>query len=120
MGRSSMAKVCIDAASGHDKKIVFLNNTAPGDVNRTVRDTLDPHGIPYLLGMRPSLAALAHWLRLSAPASAEAIQPRALPPLGKLGELDRMALVAEAGLPFVPCMPARDADEAVRMAERVG
>jgi acyl-CoA synthetase (NDP forming) len=115
-----MAKVCIDAATAHGKKIVFLNNTAPGDVNRTVRDTLDPHGIPYLLGMRPSLAALAHWLRLSTPAHAEATQPRALPPLGKLGELKRMALVAEAGLPFAHSMPARDADEAARIAERMG
>ena len=40
-GLLDMAKVCIDAATAHDKKIVFLNNTAPGDVNRTVRDTLE-------------------------------------------------------------------------------
>jgi acetate---CoA ligase (ADP-forming) len=31
-----------------------------------------------------------------------------------------MALVAEAGLPFVPSPPARDAEEAVRIAERMG
>lgn len=115
-----MAKLCIEAAPHHDKKIVFLNNTAPGDVNRSVRDKLDPHGIPYLLGMRPSLAALAHWLKLSIPTGDERTKPLPLPPLSNLGELERMALVAESGLPFVPSTAARDADEAVRIAERMG
>jgi acyl-CoA synthetase (NDP forming) len=115
-----MAKVCIEAAPAHKKKIVFLNNTAPGDVNGAVRKAIEPHGIPYLLGMRPSLAAMAHWLRLSPPRPAAATHDLALPPLHKLGELDRILLVAKAGVPFVETSHAADADEAARIAEGLG
>ncbi|MBV9519569.1 MAG: acetate--CoA ligase family protein [Hyphomicrobiales bacterium] len=115
-----MAKICIEAAPGHDKKVVFLNNSAPGDVNRTVRDKLEPFGIPYLLGMRPSLAAIAHWLRLAPPSRMEGTEQLNLPNLGELGELERVALVAQAGVPFVECKPAHNADEAVQIAERWG
>jgi len=115
-----MAKVCLEAASNHDKKIVFLNNTAPGDVNRTVRDKLEPHGIPYLLGMRPSLAAMAHWLRIALPPEAPKMEPITLHSLGGMGELERLAIVAKAGVPLIETAPARNADEAVKIAERMG
>jgi acyl-CoA synthetase (NDP forming) len=113
-----MAKVCIEAVPRHDKRIVFLNNTAPGDVNRTVREILEPHGIPYLLGMRPSLAAMAHWLNFRSPSGGEDVQRIALPPLNELDELERVALVAKAGPLFVESKAVLNADEAVRAAEK--
>jgi acyl-CoA synthetase (NDP forming) len=115
-----MAKVSVEAASKHDKKVLFLNNTAPGDVNKAVRKMLDAHAIPYLLGMRPSLAAMAHWLRLAPPTRPAPWQRVALPELRKLGELDRISLIAKAGVPFVESALARGASEAVRIAQGFG
>jgi acetate---CoA ligase (ADP-forming) len=115
-----MAATCIEAALNHDKKIVFFNNTAPGDVNAEVRRLLDPHGIPYLLGMRPALAAIANWLNFNPPAKIPAAERLDLPPLRELGELERLSLAAEAGIPFVESLVARDAADAVRIATQLG
>lgn len=118
---ADMARIAIEAAATHDMKVLFFNNTAPGGVNAQVRAMLDPHGIPYLLGMRPALAAMAHWLRrrpVHVPAGPARID---LPPLLDLGETERMALVAKnAGIPFVPCTVVHDPEQAVRAAERLG
>jgi acyl-CoA synthetase (NDP forming) len=115
-----MAEICIETAPNHDKKILFFNNTAPGDVNGKVHRMLDPHGIPYLLGMRPALAALANWLNFNPPARLPARERLGLPPLHDLGELDRLSLVAKAGIPFVESVVARDAADAARIAEQFG
>ena len=117
---TDMANICIEAALTHDKRIVFLNNAAPGDVNEDVRRMLEPHGIPYLLGMRPSLAAMANWLNLAPPARTVLAEAAPLPPLRELDEIGRISLLSSAGVPFVRCAVARDADEAARIAETFG
>lgn len=115
-----MAEIVIDAAN-HDKRVVFFNNNAPGGVNAEVRAMLDLHGIPYLLGMRPTLETLAHWVKRQ-PAEVPAAPARIdLPALPHLDETERMELVARnAGIPFVPCFSVRDPDDAVRVAKEVG
>lgn len=114
-----IAAICL-AAPTHDKKVLFVNNCAPGGVNAEVRTAIDPHGIPYLLGMRPGLAAMAHWLNLR-PAAPPIEAPQvALPALEGLGEVERVALVAAHGVPFVESVLARDADEAAAIARRLG
>ena len=115
-----MAAVAIAAAPTHDKKVLFINNTAPGGVNEAVRKAVDPHGIPYLLGMRPGLAAMARWLKLSPVPPVVEVPRIAVPPLHDLGETERMALVAQGGLPFIESVVAQDADDAVRTARRLG
>lgn len=115
-----MAHVCVDALSAHDKKVVFLNNTAPGNVNSDVHKMLDAHGIPYLLGMRPSLAAIAHWLKIEMPAKTTKAAGLTLPALSRLGEPERFSLLAKAGVPMAECVPAQNASEAARIAARLG
>ena len=58
-----MAKACAEAAGKHDKALLFMNTTAGAGPNREIKKVLDAAGIPYLSGMRTSLAAIAHWLR---------------------------------------------------------
>jgi len=116
-----MAQIAIDASASHDKKVLFFNNAAAGGVNAEVRAILDPYGIPYLLGMRPALAAIAHWLKrqpVQAPAGHARID---LPALRDLSETERMELVAEnAGIPFVACAIVNDPEKAVCAAQRLG
>jgi acyl-CoA synthetase (NDP forming) len=117
-----MADVSIEelAKSGGNKGLVFFNNAGGGDVNAEVRKRLEPHGIPYLLGMRPAVAAIAHWLRARAPAPPAPASPRALPDLARLGEPERFRLLADAGLPMADCVPVRSAADAARTAARLG
>jgi acyl-CoA synthetase (NDP forming) len=115
-----MAAVCIEAAPSHDKKVVFFNNSAAGDVNAQVREALDPHGIPYLLGMRPALGALSHWLNTSPSLGIAPSENLALPRLRNLDEVQRIALVAKAGIPMAAGFAARDAQDAAAIAARLG
>ncbi|HLI11426.1 MAG TPA: acetate--CoA ligase family protein [Alphaproteobacteria bacterium] len=115
-----MAQSCIAALGRTDKRIVFLNNVAAGGVNLEVRKRLDDHGMPYLAGMRPALAAIAHWLSLEIPARIAAPAARALPVIERLAEPERFRLVAEAGIPMAECVSVRSAEDAVQAAKRLG
>jgi acyl-CoA synthetase (NDP forming) len=115
-----MARVCIEAKATHNKKVVAFNNTVAGDVNRKVRDVLDAHGIPYLLGMRAALAAMAHWSRLELPAPQPVPASRSLPELAALDEAGRFQLLANAGVPMVACLRARTGREAQQIAAELG
>ena len=62
-----MAEACAEISGKHDKAIVFMNATAGAGPNREIKKVLDEAGIPYLSGMRTSLASIAHWLRPDEP-----------------------------------------------------
>ena len=115
-----MARVSIDALPRCAKRIVFLNNAAAGGVNAEVRKLLDAHGIPYLSGMRPALAAIAHWQRLELPAGGEVARARTVPALARLAEPERFRLLAEAGIPMAACVTVGSAEEAVAAARGLG
>lgn len=119
-----MAKACADAASKHDKALVFMNATAGAGPNREVKKVLDAAGIPYLSGMRTSLAAIAHWLR---PSERErsvldvAESARWAARCTKLdAEVAGFAMLRDAGVPMARAQAVRSAREAVAAAESFG
>ena len=121
-----MAEICGRLAPRTDKRIVYVNNTSVGGMDRVARDRFAALGVPALVGMREGLAALAEWTRAATatrppdaapPATAEAWCARAR---GPLDEPARFALLADAGLPMAPTRPVASAAEAVAAAAVLG
>lgn len=113
-----MAEACAASVGTHDKALVFMNATAGAGPNREVKKVLDAAGIPYLSGMRTSLAVLGHWLRPDA-------KPRPAPSFadawaGKFreaaSETALFELLRKAGVPMVQATAVASADEAVALA----
>ena len=93
-----------------------------------MREKLDAVGVPYLVGMRAGFAALGLWSRPAPPEAAPdpadevdaaAWRARARAPDG-FTEPARMALLAEAGVPMVPCRVVASGVEAAAAAEALG
>jgi acyl-CoA synthetase (NDP forming) len=115
-----MARVCVDAAARTNKRIVFFNNTSAGGVNADVRRTLDAAGIPYLCGMQPALAAIAHWTRYRLPAPPPRTETtRTLHP-ERLPEAERFLLLSAAGIPMARCVQVASSEQAVAAADEIG
>src|SRR4051812_13833963 len=89
-------------------------------------------GVPLLMGMRESLAALAHWQRTSVDAgmrdsaalagadltlAAQLVQQLSA---ATLGEHAANAVLAAAGIPICQEIEAATPDEAMRAAEQIG
>ncbi len=118
-----MAKACAEKAAASDKAFVFMNATAGSGPNREIKKVLDAAGIPYLSGMRTSLAAIAQWLR--AP-------ERERPEVEKRGQAQYSAvpniepgpifvdLLREAGVPMVGARAVSSSVEAVSAARAFG
>ena len=128
---TQMARVCAEIAPTTAKRFVFFNNASGGGPNAAIRAVLAQAGIPYLSGMRPALAAIAHWIRRAEPSETPDTSPAADEPLAErwrtaarkaraLTERDRFRLMREAGITMVPCEAVASADEAVKAAARVG
>jgi acyl-CoA synthetase (NDP forming) len=104
-------------------RIAVINNIV-GAMNEPLAAAVRRAGGTYLVGLRPSLAALANWTR-PRPAST-AIGPtsdRADP--GLLDWVDapepkRYQALHVAGVPMAPCVLVRSAEEAVAAAEKLG
>ncbi|MFM9979957.1 MAG: acetate--CoA ligase family protein [Burkholderiales bacterium] len=117
-----MAEACAEIAGKHDKAIVFMNATAGAGPNREIKKVLDGAGIPYLSGMRTSLASIAHWLRPDEPVrqAIAADAQWAARCNGLKSEVEGFALLREAGVPMARAVAAGSAAEAVAAAETFG
>ncbi len=122
-----MTKVCVEVAAETDKTMVFVNNTSGGGINADVQRALRSAWIPALLGMREGLSAVAEWLR--AGRHREKVREAPPPPDSSrwratietaLEEVDRFALLAEAGVPMAKTRGVGSADEAVAVAAEFG
>lgn len=120
-----MAKLAEPIARG-GRPVVFFNNTVGGGPNPDVRAILGRAGIPYLSGMRPALAAVAHWFRVAEPRVAPDIPQaaqdwrRRLGTGATLGELDAQKLLREAGVPMVESRAVGSAEDAIACAAEWG
>jgi acetate---CoA ligase (ADP-forming) len=120
-----MAEACVAAAAGTDKRIVFFNHATGTGPNADVRAILDRAGIPYLSGMRPALAAIAHYVWVAKEATDA---PRATPEqavswqraLRTTDETAQFAALKAAGVPMVEAVAVASAADAEREAQRLG
>ncbi|MEO8203176.1 MAG: acetate--CoA ligase family protein, partial [Betaproteobacteria bacterium] len=129
-----MAKACAEAAATKDKALVFMNATAGAGPNRAIKEVLNGAGIPYLSGMRTSLAVIAQWLREPERARPEGVagaggavggNATGAPAvdtvnqaLGK--ETGAFDLLREAGVPMVAARAVASSAAAVAAAEQFG
>ncbi len=119
-----MAAMCARLAPETEARFVFANNTTAGGLNAQVRARLDAAGIPYLAGMRESLAAIGQWARpperpMDPPRAAGDWRDRAAS-AGVLTESGRFRLLSEAGVPMAACEPASSAEAASAAAAKLG
>jgi acetate---CoA ligase (ADP-forming) len=127
---AEVAGMCVELSRRTDKRFVFFNNATGNGPNPEIRALLTTAGIPYLAGMRTTLAVLARWAtygewrrRPAAPSvdRTEADRWRAaVRDHGALDEIARFRLLREADVPMIETVAVGDADEAVAAAERVG
>lgn len=109
-------------------RFVFINNTASAGVHAGVKEIYDKAGVPHLLGMREGIAALVHWIHCDRTAGGAASAPedmaaewrRRAAECIEIGDRQRFALLADAGIPMVHSEVVADADEAVSAAQRLG
>ncbi len=129
--------------AGTDRLVVGFTSFAGGDLDQEVVSTLAGVGVPFLEGTETAMLALRHARDhrrfLDAPDSEQTAastpvgaathagrQPSPGGPSatatrrGVLSSADAMRLLREFGIPLVETLPARSADEAVRIAARLG
>jgi acetyltransferase len=116
---------------GTDRLVLGFNSFAGGDLDPEVIRTLAEVGVPFLESTETAMLALRHAREhrafLDRPANAGASPLASSPssvvaaaPGGVLPNAEAMRLLQEFGIPLVETLPAKDADDAVRMAERLG
>jgi acyl-CoA synthetase (NDP forming) len=112
-----------------DTLVVAFSSFAGGDLDQEVVRTLADAGVPFLEGSETAMQALRHareHRRFLAPVADEpAPRPAAAPAVAPdarrvLGNAEAMALLREFGIPLAETAAAKDADEAVRAADRLG
>jgi acetyltransferase len=116
---------------GTDRLVLCFSSFAGGDLDQEVVRTLAEAGVPFLESTETAMLALRHAREhrafLDRPARAGA-SPLAPSPSGAvtagrggaLSSAEAMRLLQAFGIPLVETLPAKDADDAVRMAERLG
>src|SRR5262245_17505573 len=119
---------------GTDKLVLAFNSFAAGDLDPDVVRPLAEVGVPFLDATETALLALRHarehrqFLERRGASNASPVAPRAAatgehprgPTAGVLGNAEAMRLLREFGIPVAETLAARDADEAARVAERLG
>ena len=119
-----MAQACAESVGRHDKALVFMNATAGAGPNRKVKEALEAAGIPYLSGMRTSLAAIAQWLRppeRERPVFDTAEGAKWSARCARLqGEVAGFAMLLEAGVPMARAKAVASAAEAASVARPFG
>jgi acyl-CoA synthetase (NDP forming) len=122
--------VAASAAVSDTLHVVF--SMSSGQFDPEIVRLMRAAGVPLLMGMRESLAALAHWQRESAGAGTR--DPAALAgaeltlaaqlvrqsAAATLGEHAAKAVLAAAGIPICREIEAASPDDAVRAAEQIG
>jgi len=112
----------------NDRLVVAFSSFAGADLDQEVVRTLGEAGIPFLAGTETAVLALRH-LRdyrraldgARAPATAaEAHAEAAAAAAHVLGNEHAMALLRQFGIPLVETIAAKNADDAVAAAGRVG
>jgi acyl-CoA synthetase (NDP forming) len=110
-------------ARGTDKLVVAFSSFAGGELDGEVVEPLAAAGVPFLDGTETAMLALRHARGLGQPPAPAASAPRAAeaPASGTtVGNQEAMTLLRTAGIPLVETVAARDAEDAVRAAERIG
>ena len=121
-----MAVALAERAPATSTCLAFLNNAAGGGRDTTTDETLAAAGIPYLLGLREGLSALAMWsTRSSSQASVGQTvrRTRFHPSLAGIlseDEEKRFRSLSNLGLPMVETVRVSSPDEAADVARRFG
>ena len=122
-----LTEVCVELAGATEKAVVFVNNTSGGGINPDVQRALRAAQVPALLGMREGLSAVAEWLQAGAHRNSAREDIPSLPSSqwrAKIEtaqeEVERFALLAEAGVPMAETRSVASADEAVAFATELG
>lgn len=132
------ARAFVAAAAQVDKPVVVFSNLS-GDTDPQVRAILAAGGVPFLLGTRESLKAIARFLRFARPpADPEAAAAAVGPPVrldpaavaaarsllrrapGPLSEQDSKAVLARCGVRVPGEIVATSAAEAAAAVDRLG
>lgn len=122
---TDMAEACIKQDL-LDCRVAFFTNTAGVGPNREVAHLLAEHGIPFLSGMRPALAALARWAEYAAPHTfspalgAGGGDGVSVVELAAADESRRFALLRDKGVPMAECIKIDDIEDALAAADRLG
>ena len=122
-----LTEVCVELAGATEQAVVFVNNTSGGGINPDVQRALRAAQVPALLGMREGLSAVAEWLQAGAHRKSAREDIPSLPSSqwrAKIEtaqeEVERFALLAEAGVPMAETRSVASADEAVAVASELG
>jgi len=124
------ARIMHDALAGRsDKLVLAFSSFAGGDLDQDVVRPLAGVGVPFLEGTETAMLALRHlrehrrFLERDGDARAPAAPRRAGvgdDAHGVLPNAEAMRVLRDFGIPLVETLSAGDADEAVRVAARVG
>jgi acyl-CoA synthetase (NDP forming) len=114
--------------NGTDRLVVAFSSFAGGDLDQEVVRTLAEVGVPFLEGSETTMMALRHLREhrrfLDGPSTSTVTAPRtndgAPDARHVLGNAETMRLLREFGIPLVETLAAKDVDEAVLHAERLG
>ena len=114
----AMADACA-RAQAHDKRIVFASNSVGNGVNPALRALLAPLQISYLSGARAGLAAVRNMASLC---GVKVTPPAALasPAPWPGDEPARFRQLIASGVPMVEADIARNREQAMRIASRIG
>jgi acetyltransferase len=121
--------LCEAVRRGTDRLVLCFNSFAAGDLDQEVVRPLAEVGIPFLEGSETTLLALRHLRahrefldRPVAPRPNEPPRSTSLPrdARGVLAGAEAMRLLREFGIPLAETHPAKDAEQAVRVAETIG
>ena len=113
---------------GTGRFVICFSSFPGGDLDQEVVATLAEAGIPFLEGSETTMLALRHLQehrrfldrprdRAQMASSRAPIDPDTH---GVLGSLDGMQLLQAFGIPVAEVVPVKDADDAVRVAARLG
>jgi acetyltransferase len=115
---------------GTDKLVLGFSSFAGGDLDQEVVRTLAEVGVPFLEGSETAMMALRHLREHRRFLDGDNERPQPAPPSSKahgvgsahrvLGNAEAMRLLREFGIPLAETVPAKDVDEAVLGAQRVG
>ena len=122
-----LTEVCVEVAAESEKAVVFVNNTSGGGINPRAQRALRVAQVPALLGMREGLCAVAEWLQAGMHRSSVREDIPTLSPShwrarveAAQEEVERFALLAEAGVPMAETRSVDSADDAVAAAGELG
>jgi acetate---CoA ligase (ADP-forming) len=114
---------------GADRLVVAFSSFAGGDLDPEVIHTLAEAGVPFLESTETAMLALRHarehrrFLEGPIAASAAFVPPRAITqPLGRgvLTSAEAARILTDFGIPLAETIPVKDAEQAVRAADRLG